>query len=59
LFADVKEQMGNSEALRENAKEALKYLESREKFWRQQNPLYARKTTANIMKQNSLLSQVS
>jgi len=30
--------------LKEKAQEALKYLHGREKFWRQQNPLYARKS---------------
>lgn len=31
--------MGHAEELRETAKDGLNYLENREKFWRQQNPL--------------------
>ncbi len=50
--------MENAEALRETAKDGLKYLESREKFWRQMNPLYSRKTMANVINNNSLLSKV-
>ncbi|OXA50583.1 Tetratricopeptide repeat protein 25 [Folsomia candida] len=33
----------SSEGLRGKANEALNYLEIRQKFWRQQNPMYARK----------------
>jgi hypothetical protein len=39
---------GASGELRENAAEALNYLEIREEFWRQQNPMYARKSRLNL-----------
>ncbi|ODN01080.1 Tetratricopeptide repeat protein 25 [Orchesella cincta] len=42
------DQQSGSEVLRDNAKEALNYLEIREQFWRQQNPMYARKVGLNF-----------
>jgi hypothetical protein len=43
-----------SETLRNSATEALKYLEIREHFWRQQNPMYARKVGLNFNNDVSL-----
>ncbi|OXA59227.1 tetratricopeptide repeat protein 25 [Folsomia candida] len=37
-----------SDSLRTSAKEALKYLEIREQFWRMQNPMYSRKVGLNF-----------
>jgi len=42
------DQQGAASDLRENAAEALNYLEVREEFWRQQNPMYARKNGLNL-----------
>ncbi|CAL8116483.1 unnamed protein product [Orchesella dallaii] len=47
---EVINQQGLAKGLREEACEALKYLESREKFWRQQNPLYSRKNFTTMLK---------
>lgn len=44
----VGDQQSGSEVLRDNAREALNYLEIREQFWRQQNPMYARKVGLNF-----------
>lgn len=38
----------SSEGLRNDANEALKYLEIRQDFWRQQNPMYSRKIGLNF-----------
>ncbi|XP_035704719.1 tetratricopeptide repeat protein 25 isoform X2 [Folsomia candida] len=57
--SDVKQQMGHAEELRETAKDGLNYLENREKFWRQQNPLYSRKMMANVINNNSLLAKLN
>lgn len=43
-----------SEVLRDSAREALNYLEIREQFWRQQNPMYARKVGLNFNNDVSL-----
>lgn len=52
LFAceEVINQQGLAKGLRDEACEALKYLESRESFWRQQNPLYSRKNFTTMLK---------
>lgn len=34
--------------LRENAAEAMEYIQIREEFWRRQNPIYARKPGLNF-----------
>lgn len=43
-------QQGLAKGLRDEASEALHYLESRERFWRQQNPLYSRKNFTAMLK---------
>ncbi|CAG7641536.1 unnamed protein product [Allacma fusca] len=45
---DIQSDQGSSQELRSNATEALNYLEIREQFWRQQNPMYARKQGLNF-----------
>ncbi|CAG7687442.1 unnamed protein product [Allacma fusca] len=48
LRPDIRSDQGASQELRSNATEALNYLEIREQFWRQQNPMYARKQGLNF-----------
>lgn len=40
--SEIQKDQDTAYELRHNAKEALNYLQVREKFWRQQNPIYAR-----------------
>lgn len=44
---DVQSEQGSSFMLRGHATEALNYLKIRERFWRDQNPMYARKMGLN------------
>ena len=41
--SEIQKDQDTAHELRFNANEALNYLQVREKFWRQQNPMYARK----------------
>lgn len=45
---DVKSEQGLSHLLRGHATEALNYLKIRERFWRQQKPIYSRKIGLNF-----------
>lgn len=47
---EVINQQGLAKGLRDEASDALKYLEGRERFWRQQNPLYSRKNFNAMLK---------
>jgi len=52
ILPELQRDSGTSAAveLRENALEALEYIQIREEFWRQQNPIYARKPGLTLSK---------
>lgn len=45
---DIAGNQSGSDNLKTSANEALKFLDIRENFWRQQNPMYARKVGLNF-----------